>query len=82
VVSTPQAVSALQVRAGQDVLVGDTPETMAQASISLLTDENLRQRLGQAGRYYVELHHDWNKAAEKLEGIYHEASTEKQSIPA
>lgn len=82
VVSTPQAVSALQVQAGQDVLVADTPEAMARASISLLTDESLRQGLGQAGRRYVEIHHDWNRAAEKLENIYHEVSTEKQLMSA
>lgn len=80
VVSTPQAVSALQVQAGQDVLVAETPETMAQASITLLSDQSLRQRLGQAGRRYVEIHHDWNRAAEKLESIYREVSAEKQLL--
>lgn len=80
VVSTPQAVSALQVQAGQDVLVAATPEGMAQASLSLLTNENLGQRLGQAGRRYVETYHDWNRAAEKLESIYYEVSVEKQIL--
>jgi sugar transferase (PEP-CTERM/EpsH1 system associated) len=82
VISTPQAVSALQVQAGQEALVADTPAAMAQATITLLTDQALRQRVGQAGRGYVEKHHDWNKAAEKLEGIYHQVIVESQPVYA
>jgi sugar transferase (PEP-CTERM/EpsH1 system associated) len=82
VVSTPQAVSALQVQTGQEVLVAETPETMAQAAVSLLTNESLRQSVGQAGRRYVEIHHDWNRAAQRLEGIYREVSAERQPVNA
>lgn len=70
VISTPQAVSALQVEAGQEALVADTPQAMAEAVIALLTNETQRQYLGQKGRCYVETHHDWKKAAEKLETVY------------
>jgi sugar transferase (PEP-CTERM/EpsH1 system associated) len=80
VVSTPQAVSALQVQAGQEVLVAETPETMAQAAVTLLTNESLCQSIGQAGRRYVEIHHDWNKVAQRLEGIYREVSAERQPV--
>lgn len=80
VVSTPQAVSALQVQAGHEVLVAETPETMAQAAVTLLTNESLRQGIGQAGRRYVEIHHDWNKAAQRLEDIYREVSAERQPV--
>lgn len=70
VVSTPQAVAALQVTPGREALVADTPQAMAQAIIKLLTDEALRRRTGQAGRRYVETHHDWRVTAEKLEAVY------------
>jgi glycosyltransferase involved in cell wall biosynthesis len=76
VISTPQAVSALQVQAGQDVLVADTPEAMGRVIVMLLTDETLRQRIGQTGRHYVETHHDWRVAATKLETIYREVIEE------
>ena len=72
VVSTPQATSALQVQPGRDLLVGDTPETIAHAVTSLLTDLPLHQRIGQAGRRYVENYHDWNVTAKKLEQVYRE----------
>ncbi|NJN96645.1 MAG: glycosyltransferase [Anaerolineales bacterium] len=72
VISTPQAVSAIQIQAGQEALVADTAEAMAQAIITLLTNEALRRQIGQTGRTYVENHHDWRGIAEKLEGIYRE----------
>jgi len=73
VVSTPQATSALQVQPGRDLLVGDTPQAISQAIITLLGDQELRHQVGQAGRRYVETYHDWQTAAEKLEQIYREA---------
>jgi glycosyltransferase involved in cell wall biosynthesis len=72
VVSTPQATTALQVQPGQDLLVGDTPETLAQGVISLLTDDDLRRRIGQAGRQYVKTSHDWRVVTENLEKVYQE----------
>ncbi len=78
VVSTPQAVSALQVIPGQELLVGESPEAIAQAVLALLQDDALRQRLGQAGRHYVETYHDWRVAAEKLEQLYLEVNAENK----
>jgi len=76
VVSTPQATTALQVTPGQDLLVADTPRGIAETVIALLGNEALRRRIGQAGRQYVETHHDWDKAAEKLEEVYREVIAE------
>jgi sugar transferase (PEP-CTERM/EpsH1 system associated) len=76
VISTPQALSALQVQAGQEALVADTPETMARAVVMLLANETLRQRVGQAGRCYVETHHDWRVVVEKLETTYRDVIRE------
>jgi glycosyltransferase involved in cell wall biosynthesis len=67
VVATPQAVSALQARAGEDVLVGETAAVLAEQILGLLADEALRRRLGEAGRRYVTQHHNWGAAAALLE---------------
>lgn len=80
VISTPQAVSALQIEEGQEALIAATPAAMAQAVVTLLTNEPLRHHVGQAGRRYVETHHDWDLAAAKLELIYREAAAEKQPL--
>lgn len=79
VVSTPQAVSALQMQVGEDVLVADTPGTMAHVVLNLLTDARLRQQIGQAGRRYVETYHDWKAAAKRLEIVYREVAAEAQT---
>jgi sugar transferase (PEP-CTERM/EpsH1 system associated) len=76
VISTPQAVSALQVQAERDVWVADTPQSLSQAVVTMLTDNTLREGIGQAGRHYVETHHDWNVVAEKLESVYREVVAE------
>lgn len=73
VITTSQTLKALQTKTGQDIVVADTPPAIAQTVINLLTDDTLRQRIGQAGRRYVETHHDWKVTTKKLEAIYREA---------
>lgn len=73
VITTSQTLTALQTKAGQDIVVADTPQAMAQAVLNLLTDDTLRQRIGQAGRRYVETYHDWKAITKKLEEVYRKA---------
>lgn len=70
VVTTPQGIAALQVHHETELLVAASKETFAQHVLRLLDDENLRCRLGQAGRRYVEQHHDWNAIVAQLESFY------------
>ncbi|MBZ0298713.1 MAG: glycosyltransferase [Anaerolineae bacterium] len=70
VVCSPQACSALSVRDGDDVLIGDTPEHVARHILDLLASSEQRDRLGSAGRHYVEQQHSWDRAATLLEGLY------------
>jgi len=79
VVATPQAVSALDVVNGEHALVAEGPQAFAAAVLRLLDDAALRQALGQAGRRYVEQHHDWREIVERLEGIYKEAIVRERS---
>jgi glycosyltransferase involved in cell wall biosynthesis len=72
VITTSQTLAALQTTVEQDILAGDTPQAIAQTAIKLLTDVNLCQKIGQGGRQYVETHHDWQVAAERLEAVYRE----------
>jgi glycosyltransferase involved in cell wall biosynthesis len=41
-----------------------------------LSDNTLRQRIGQAGRRYVETYHNWEAVAKKLEAVYREVIAE------
>ena len=72
VVATPQAISALDIQEGQDILVSQEPETFAKSVIDLLDCPDYRYKVGQSGRKYVEEHHHWGSIAGQLEGIYHE----------
>ena len=79
VVATPQACTALQTVAGQDLLVGQDSTELARAVLSLLSDPELAARLGAAGRRYVERHHDWHVVAAYLEDIYREVSFQRRA---
>lgn len=79
VVASPQAVSALQVADGKEVLVAAEPVEFARRVLALLEDEALRKRIGSSGREYVEKHHDWRVVAEQLERIYQDAIGEHGS---
>jgi len=79
VVASTQAVTALQVTDGQEVLVARGPVEFAQQVLALLEDEALRKRIGREGRQYVERHHDWSAIAEQLERTYQDAIREHGS---
>ena len=73
VVSTPQAVSALQVQSGKEVYVAQEPESFAAMVLQLLANPQERDRMGQAGRIYIEQHHQWSSIAVQLEQLYLQA---------
>jgi len=71
VVATRQAVSALQVEPGRDVLVATGPAALAEKTLELLAQPARRDAVGRAGRAYVETHHDWRQIVSRLEETYH-----------
>ncbi len=73
VVASPQAVSALNTRAGIDLEVAESPEKMAAIILELLKEPQRRQALAEGGRRFVEGHHTWDGAAASLEKAYEEA---------
>lgn len=78
-IASPQASSALQVQAGQDLLIAPTTEHFAQTIVQLLANRSQQAALGRAGRTYVEHYHAWDTAATQLEDIYQTAIVEHQS---
>jgi glycosyltransferase involved in cell wall biosynthesis len=79
VVTSPQAVSALDVQPGKDVLVSDGPEPFAEHILHLLDDPIFSRQIGQAGRKYVETHHHWPAVAGQFEDLYREVVGELRS---
>lgn len=77
VVSTPQAVSALQVEVGRDIYVEQEPDRFAAAVLQLLANPQERDQLGRAGRMFVERHHHWTLITQQLEEFYMRALTHR-----
>jgi polysaccharide biosynthesis protein PslH len=77
VVSTPQAVSTLDVIPGKDILVEQDAEQFAAGVLKLLDNPQHRDEIGRAGYQYVLNNHKWTVVAERLKGIYHEAVNNK-----
>jgi glycosyltransferase involved in cell wall biosynthesis len=76
-ITTSQAADALAAERHRHLLVADDPDTFAAETLHLLASPVRRFDLGQAGRAYVEEHHDWNVIARRLAGIYRAALSSK-----
>ena len=69
VVSTPMGAEGLPVTDGEDILLAESPDGFAQATISLLRDVETRQRLGQAARRLTVDRFSWAVATSQFEAI-------------
>jgi len=66
VISTALGVQGLDVRHGEDVLIGETPAELAELAARVITDDALALRLSAAGRALVERRYDWGAVARPL----------------
>jgi glycosyltransferase involved in cell wall biosynthesis len=76
VVATPRVVGGLQAHPGKDYLVGDDGDQFARHVIELINAPALQRGIGQAGRQYVQRHHDWSRIARKLVTVYTEVAAQ------
>lgn len=70
VITSTQTLSALMAKPGKDLIVAETNQDFADAILQLINDPQRLHALGQAGRHYVETHHNWQTIASNLEQIY------------
>jgi hypothetical protein len=73
VVASRLACTAIDAKAGEDLLVVDSHAAMAAEVTRILGDRALRDRIGARGRGYVAAHHEGGMLAERLETIYVES---------
>ena len=69
IVATSEAVAGLRVTHGEELLVADTPHLFADAVLELIRNLELRRRLGEEARLFVEREHDWAPLLQKLVGL-------------
>ncbi len=72
VVSTPFGVSGLAVRNGEHVLLGTSPQQLADAVVRILRDEAAAVALSAAGRELVVARYDWRVVARPLVDLHAE----------
>jgi glycosyltransferase involved in cell wall biosynthesis len=70
VVAARQVARALQATDGHELVLAQEPAEYAARIVELLDSPARQAAIGAAGRRYVEQHHDWNRAADRLERIY------------
>lgn len=70
VVASARVLEALQAEPGQHLLIGANADEMADQILAVIKQPALRKSLSQAGRDYVERHHDWAVVAQDLARIY------------
>lgn len=75
VVATTLAAEGLDLKSGENVLIEDTPSALAEATIRLLKDEGLQQKLGKEGQKIVRQGYSWDTIAKVLDKVYKEFKT-------
>lgn len=65
VVATSKGAEGLALQAGRDVLIADSPQMLAECVVQLLENEQLRQRMSEAGRRAV-MPYDWQAIGGRL----------------
>lgn len=70
VVTTTVGLEGIQAEPGLDVLVADSPDEFAQATIRLLSDGELQARLSGNGRRLAKDKYDWQVVLGQLEKVY------------
>jgi glycosyltransferase involved in cell wall biosynthesis len=76
IVSTTIGAEGFEVRAGQELLLADSPENFTEAVLQLLNDSARAAAIGQAGLAFAQAHYDWSAIIPKVEGVYEDVMRE------
>ena len=70
IVSTSVGAEGLDLKDDDEIFIADEPNDFADAVTQLLTDSELRRRIGENGCARVERDYDWRSIGEKLHTLY------------
>jgi len=82
VVASQVAAAGIAATPGRDWLVSETSADLAADVARLLEDSALRERIGEAGRRFVEVNHRWDICAGRLVSEYDRARVTHQLASA
>ena len=80
VVTTPQVLSSISARPGEDIMIAEDAPGFAQAVLALLNDPKRRLAMQKSARRYVEENHSWDVVTCRLEQVYQSAIEQKRKI--
>jgi glycosyltransferase involved in cell wall biosynthesis len=70
VVSTAIGAEGIKIKAGDNILIADTPHEFSQAIIRILHDDNLASQLGSSGRKTVQDTYNWRTVYRDWDQVY------------
>ena len=70
IVSTSLGCEGYPVTSGRELVIADTPHDFARCVVELLGNARRRDKLGRAGRRFVEERYDWRAIVPRLERVY------------
>ncbi|MEK7571700.1 MAG: glycosyltransferase family 4 protein [Patescibacteria group bacterium] len=73
VITMPLSAMALQAKEGKHLLVGKTPDELAEKTVQLLTDKKLYEAISKKGREHIEEKYSWKEIGKELEKVYESA---------
>ena len=82
VVTTTVGAEGFAVRAGQEVLLADTPQAFSDAVLQLLQMPELATRLAASGRAFVEATYDWGAIIPRLEALHQQLLSRPATLAA
>ncbi len=81
VVATPASTGGLRVENDRNIAVRDTPKAFAEAVLQLLKGDELRARMGLAGRQTILEHYTWDAKARELEALMTQLARGSRKAP-
>ena len=70
IVSTPIGAEGIKVQNEENLLLAEDAEAFAHATVRVLTDAELNERLRIKARAWVETHYAWQAAYQRVDEIY------------
>jgi glycosyltransferase involved in cell wall biosynthesis len=70
VVTTPIGAEGIEVLDGDNILLADEPASFARATVRLLTDKGLNDKLRKHGRAWVTRRYGWQEVYKKVDEAY------------
>jgi len=74
VVTTPVGAQGIEARNGEEILIGNTPQELADLTVKLIKDRKLFKKIIVNAKKLIKEKYDWKVISQDLENIYHDVA--------